>query len=141
MTDKISKEERSLLMSKIRSKETKLEAHFRKLLWQNGLRYRKNSAKHYGKPDIVNESKKIAVFIDSCFWHGCDKHLRMPVQNKKYWENKINKNIQRDKLVTKYYKNKKWKIFRIWEHDLKKEKTRTSKTNKIMKAYKNATKL
>lgn len=119
MTDKISKEARSSLMSKIKSKETKLERDFRKILWKEGIRYRKNSPKHFGKPDIVIASKKIVIFIDSCFWHGCKKHCRIPEANHNYWVDKINYNKKRDKLVNDYYKKSDWHIIRIWEHNIK----------------------
>ena len=56
---------------------------------------------------------------DSCFWHGCKKHCRIPAVRKKYWTEKIVRNKERDKEVSKYYKKQSWKIFRIWEHDLK----------------------
>lgn len=106
-------------MSRVRSKETKMEIVFRKALWQKGFRYRKNSADYFGKPDIVLKKYKTVIFLDSCFWHGCKKHLRLPATNKKYWIIKIEKNKKRDKKVNKYYKKIKWNVIRIWEHDLK----------------------
>jgi len=108
-------------MGKIKSKETNLEKDFRKLLWKEGIKYRKNSSKHFGKPDIIIASKKIVIFIDSCFWHGCKKHCRIPATNKKYWKNKIKRNKERDKEVNKYYRKLNWKIIRIWEHEIKKD--------------------
>lgn len=108
-------------MRNIRDKESILEKRVRKVLWGMGIRYRKNSLKHFGKPDIVIASKKIVIFIDSCFWHGCEKHCRMPQTNRDYWIKKISNNIKRDKLVLDYYENIGWKIVRIWEHDLKDE--------------------
>jgi DNA mismatch endonuclease (patch repair protein) len=118
MADKITKKERSSLMSKIKSKETKLEKDFRKLLWKEGIRYRKNSSKHFGKPDIVVASKKLVIFIDSCFWHGCKKHCRIPETNRDYWVKKINRNKDRDKEVNTHYKKIGWKILRVWEHEI-----------------------
>jgi DNA mismatch endonuclease (patch repair protein) len=106
-------------MGKIRSKETKIEIDFRKLLSKKGLKYRKNSNKYFGKPDIVFPLKKIAIFIDSCFWHGCKKHCRVPAANRRYWLKKINGNKKRDKRVSSYFKKNGWKVIRIWEHDLK----------------------
>jgi len=117
--DTVSKKQRSKIMSKVRSKETKMEIAFRKVLWQKGFRYRKNSASYFGKPDLVLKKYKTVIFIDSCFWHGCKKHLRLPATNKKYWVNKINKNKKRDKKVSKYYRKIGWNIYRIWEHKLK----------------------
>ncbi|MDD5625867.1 MAG: very short patch repair endonuclease [Patescibacteria group bacterium] len=119
MTDKITKSARSSLMSKIKSKDTKLEKSVRKILSGKGIKYRKNSSKYFGKPDIIIASKKIVIFVDSCFWHGCKKHYRIPESNRDYWVNKINNNKKRDKLVSLYYKKAGWKIIRIWEHALK----------------------
>jgi len=118
MADKVSKLQRSKIMSTVKSKDTKMEVNFRKALWQQGFRYRKNLSKYFGKPDIVLKKYKTVIFLDSCFWHGCQKHFRMPATRKKYWEEKIAKNTQRDKEVNKYYKKLGWNIFRIWEHDL-----------------------
>jgi DNA mismatch endonuclease (patch repair protein) len=117
--DTFEKEKRSEIMSKVRSKETKIEKDFRKKLWSKGLRYRKNNGKLFGKPDISFRSKKTVIFLDSCFWHGCKEHLRMPASNKEYWQRKIKRNIERDKAVDNYYSKKGWEIYRIWEHGLK----------------------
>jgi len=118
MADIFSKKKRSEIMSKVRSKDSRIEIEFRKKLWKAGFRYRKNSTKYFGKPDIVLPKYKTVFFIDSCFWHGCKKHGSMPKTRKNFWETKIERNKQRDKEVNKYYKKSDWKIFRIWEHDL-----------------------
>ena len=106
-------------MSRVRSKDSKIEVDFRKALWQAGYRYRKNAKNYFGKPDIILKKYKTVIFIDSCFWHGCKKHLRLPASNKKYWIDKIERNKKRDKKVSKYYKKIGWRIIRIWEHELK----------------------
>ena len=118
-TDKVSKTKRSEIMSLIKSSETKLEKSFRKELSGLGLRYRKNVANLMGKPDVAFIGKKLVIFIDSCFWHGCKRHFRVPKSNKLYWQLKIEKNKNRDKEVTKFYKKNGWIILRFWEHDLK----------------------
>lgn len=120
--DTVSKNKRSEIMSKIKCKDSKIEISFRKIIWKAGFRYRKNSPKYLGKPDIVLPMYKTVIFIDSCFWHGCKRHFRLPSTRKKYWFSKIQRNIKRDKEVTKYYKKIGWKIFRVWEHDLFKKK-------------------
>lgn len=119
MSDIVSKKKRSEIMSRIKSKDSKIEILFRIELWKQGFRYRKNSVKHFGKPDIVLPKYKTVIFIDSCFWHGCKKHCRIPAVRKKFWTEKITRNKERDKEVSKFYKKQGWKIFRIWEHDLK----------------------
>lgn len=119
MTDIFSKNKRSEIMSKVRSKDSRIEIEFRKELWQAGFRYRKNAIKYFGKPDIVLPKYKTVIFIDSCFWHGCKKHGSVPQTRKRFWEAKIKRNKQRDKEVNRYYKKLTWIFFRVWEHDLK----------------------
>jgi len=133
MPDSISKEKRSEIMSKIKSKNTKLEIEFRKKLWNKNLKYRL----HYkisGKPDLVFVSKKIAVFVDSCFWHKCPKHFRRPKSRLAYWKPKIERNTTRDKKVNEMLKNEGWKVLRFWEHEIKKNPERCVK--KIKNALK-----
>lgn len=107
-------------MSAIKGKDTKMEVAFRRALWEKGFRYRKNSSKYFGKPDIVLKKHKTVIFLDSCFWHGCKKHLRLPATRKKYWREKIERNKKRDKEVSRYYKKIGWRVFRFWEHEIKK---------------------
>lgn len=114
-------------MRAVKSKETKIEIAFRKALWKKGFRYRKNSAKYFGKPDIVLRKCKIVIFIDSCFWHGCKKHCRIPTAKRIYWRSKIKRNKQRDKEVNLYYKKTGWKLFRFWEHEIIKNLDKTIK--------------
>ncbi len=108
-------------MSRVKGKDSKIETLFRKELWKSGLRYRKNSGKYFGKPDIVLPKYETVIFIDSCFWHGCKKHYRIPSVRKNYWTQKIARNTARDKEVSKHYKKQGWKAIRVWEHDLKKK--------------------
>ncbi len=119
MADTVSKKKRSEIMSKIKSKDTKIEIEFRKKLWRQGFRYRKNPKGYFGKPDLVLKKYKTVIFIDSCFWHGCKKHCRLPSTRKNYWLPKIERNKQRDKEVNRHYKKEGWKLIRIWEHNLK----------------------
>jgi len=132
--DVFSKKKRSEIMSKIRSKDTKIEIAFRKALWEKGFIYRKNSTKYFGKPDLVLRKYKIVIFIDSCFWHNCPKHGYLPKSNLGYWRKKLERNKERDKEVNKYYKRSGWKIYRIWEHEFKK-KDAENIVNKLIKSF------
>ncbi|MCG2700233.1 very short patch repair endonuclease [Candidatus Parcubacteria bacterium] len=120
MTDIVSKKKRSEIMSKVRSKDSEIEVDFRKAIWKAGFRYRKNPKGYFGKPDLVLKKYKTVIFIDSCFWHGCKKHCRIPLTRKEYWIPKIDGNKKRDKEVNRHYKKNGWKIIRVWEHNLKK---------------------
>lgn len=119
MTDCFTKEKRSKVMSKIKSKNTKPELKLRKALWAKGYRYRIHTKLH-GKPDITFPSRKIAIFIDGCFWHKCPKCYKKPKSNQKYWIPKIERNVERDKENIRNLKKLGWKTIRIWEHDIKK---------------------
>lgn len=129
--DKISQNKRSVIMRKVKSSETKLEKNFRLLLWSRGIRYTKDNHTVFGKPDLMIKNKKIVIFIDSCFWHGCKIHLRMPSSNQDYWVNKINRNKIRDVVVSEYYQKAGWNLLRIWEHQLKDEQSIMKEVNKI----------
>jgi DNA mismatch endonuclease (patch repair protein) len=117
--DNVSKKKRSQIMRLVRNKDTKLEIKFRVVLKKLGYKFRKNVSNYFGKPDIVLPKFKTVVFIDSCFWHGCTKHCRLPSSRRKYWISKIERNKERHLEVKRYYKRKGWKIFRFWEHDFK----------------------
>ncbi|WP_217591928.1 very short patch repair endonuclease [Cohnella sp. GbtcB17] len=118
MTDSLTKEARSKHMKSIKSTKTMMEDKVSHALWNSGLRFRRNTKKLFGKPDISISKYKLVIFIDSCFWHGCNLHGRIPKSNIQYWQDKIRKNIRRDHDVYKYYKDKGWVIERIWEHEL-----------------------
>lgn len=120
MADVHTKKQRSYNMSMIKYRDTKPEASLRKLLFARGVRGYRVHYKLLGKPDIVFPKKKIAVFIDGCFWHKCPKCFVKPQTNKKFWQEKINSNVERDKNVNKQLKKAGWKVIRIWEHDVKK---------------------
>jgi len=120
MADVHTKKQRSYNMSMIKYRDTKPEVSLRKLLFAHGVRGYRVHYKLLGKPDIVFPKKKIAVFIDGCFWHKCPKCFVKPQTNKKFWQEKINSNVERDKNVNKQLKKAGWKIIRIWEHDVKK---------------------
>ncbi|QQS15847.1 MAG: very short patch repair endonuclease [Candidatus Moraniibacteriota bacterium] len=109
---------RSEIMSKVKSKDSKIEVDFRKKLWKRGFRYLKNSKKYHGKPDLVLPKYKTVLFLDSCFWHGCQRHGSIPETRKEFWMKKISRNKERDKEVTLHYKKLGWNVIRIWEHDL-----------------------
>ena len=116
MVDRFSKEKRSRIMSAIRSKNTKPELALRSALWAEGLRFRI----HYGeeKIDIAFPSKKLAIFVDGCFWHGCPIHSHIPKTNQDYWRPKLKKNLERDAAKNERLKKIGWKVKRFWEHEL-----------------------
>ncbi|WP_033369379.1 very short patch repair endonuclease [Selenomonas bovis] len=121
MADNHTKEVRSMNMSHIRSKNTRPEEKVRKYLFSRGLRYRKNVKKLPGCPDIVLAKYKAVVFVNGCFWHhhDCGRFV-WPLSNEEYWRKKINRNVERDKENKKLLMEMGWRVFTIWECQLKK---------------------
>jgi len=108
-------------MSRIRSKNTRVELNFRRFLWKEGLRYRIHYKEMPGKPDIAFPAKKVAVFVDSRFWHGYNwESLEGKLKNE-YWKNKIRSNIERDRKVNDQLHHLGWTVIRFWEHEIKSE--------------------
>ncbi len=122
--DTFAPKTRSSIMRAVKSSNTKLEKLVRSALWRNGLRFRIKN-KLPGKPDMVFKGAKTVIFIDSCFWHGCPEHCRMPSSNTEYWNKKIQRNEKRDNEINKIYENLDWNIIRIWEHELKTDPAKT----------------
>lgn len=110
-------------MSKIKSKDTSIELIFVKELRKHKIRYRRNNKKIKGSPDFVITDKNLAVFLDGEFWHGFkwDEKKKRIKSNRQYWISKIEKNIKRDKFVSKYLKVNGWNVFRFWQHQIKKD--------------------
>jgi len=122
MPDCYPKETRSRVMSRIRSKQTRPEIALRKCLWRRGWRgYRINVKELPGKPDIVFNSRKIAIFVDGCFWHKCPKCFVEPKSNRDYWLPKIERNVARDRIADEQLQQTGWEVIRIWEHDVKED--------------------
>lgn len=88
----------------------------------------------FGKPDFVFPRAKVAVFVDGCFWHGHPRKCRVPQSNREYWLEKIDRNIARDRLVTRTLKDKGWKVIRIWEDMILKPST-VARLRKVLGGY------
>ena len=112
-----SAEDRSRNMASIRSKDTKPEIFFRKLLFANGFRYRKNVNYVPGHPDLYLAKYHTAIFVHGCFWHrhnGC-KYAYMPKSRTEFWTEKFERNIARDKEVLKQLVERNIKCLIVWE--------------------------
>ncbi|MEK7473885.1 MAG: very short patch repair endonuclease [Patescibacteria group bacterium] len=119
--DTVSKKKRSEIMSRVKSKGSKIETSLMRELNKEKFRYKKHVSKLPGTPDIAFMGEKTVVFVDSCFWHGCRWHGTMPASNKDFWIKKISMNKERDRKTNREYKKMGWKVIRLWEHGLKKE--------------------
>lgn len=118
-------EQRSRVMRQVPSKNTSIELVFRKALWAAGLRgFRLHDASIPGHPDVVFSRRKVVVFVDGCFWHGCPKCYREPNTNQEYWTMKVERNRNRDAKVTTLCEQKGWTVMRFWEHEIAKNPER-----------------
>ncbi|WP_281231618.1 very short patch repair endonuclease [Flavobacterium gelatinilyticum] len=121
--DNLTPEQRRKNMQAIKSTATKDEVRLAKALWKLGFRYRKNNKKIFGKPDLTFASYKIAIFIDSEFFHGKNwetQQLRIK-SNREYWIPKIERNMKRDIEVNEYLLSNNWKVLRFWSKEIQKE--------------------
>ena len=115
--DRLTKEQRYKNMSANKGKGTKPELLFGKILWNAGVRYRKNDKTVFGKPDFVILGMKIAIFCDGEFWHGRNwaERKKDHKTNCEFWHSKIEKNIERDKDVNARLNLEGWTVFIFWE--------------------------
>ena len=117
--DRVSSSSRSKLMSRIKAKNTKPEIIVRKALFSRGYRYRLHGQELPGKPDLVFPGKKKVIFVHGCFWHGHDcKKGKRPKSNTSFWDNKLDRNIDRDASNIKKLLAAGWSAYVVWECQL-----------------------
>jgi DNA mismatch endonuclease (patch repair protein) len=120
--DMFPKKKRSEIMAAVRSTHNKLtETKLVEIFRRHGIRGWRRHLLLPGKPDFTFRQQRVVIFVDGCFWHGCAKHLRMPVNNRVYWNEKISRNMIRDRMTTLRLRKEGWKVVRIWEHELHRE--------------------
>ncbi|MDD5016428.1 MAG: very short patch repair endonuclease [Atribacterota bacterium] len=117
--DNLTKEQRHRNMQRICSKNTLPEKVISRGLKSRKINFKNNTRKIFGTPDIVIPRKKIAIFVDSDFWHGHPTRFSMPKTNRSYWKAKILGNKNRDRRVNLELKSKGWKVIRLWEYNIK----------------------
>lgn len=101
-------------------RDTKVELAIRSILHRAGLRYRVDSRPVRDLPrraDVVFVRRKLAVFVDGCFWHGCPMHSKRIEHNRRWWRTKISRNEMRDRDTDKMLRDRGWTVLRIWEHE------------------------
>lgn len=121
MTDFMNRENRSLHMAKIRSKNTNPELKVRRLLHAEGYRYRLHDKKLPGSPDLVFAGRRKAIFVHGCFWHGheCPVGSRLPKSNTQFWADKRTRNQARDEEQMEKLNSLGWSVLILWECEMK----------------------
>jgi DNA mismatch endonuclease, patch repair protein len=111
----------SAVMRGNRRRDTRPEVRLRSLLHAQGLRFRKDLRIRAGgrqvRADIVFTRRRLAVFMDGCFWHRCPQHGTSPRSNSWYWTAKLDRNVARDREVDQALRDAAWTVLRIWEHE------------------------
>jgi DNA mismatch endonuclease (patch repair protein) len=116
--DNLTREQRSYMMSRVRSKDTQPELLVRKLAHARGLRFRKHCKHLHGCPDLMFARARVVVFVDGDYWHG----WRFPQWRNKlapYWKEKIEGNRRRDRRNFRKLRREGWLVIRLWEHQIK----------------------
>ena len=121
MADRITTEQRSRNMSRIRGRDTKLEVRLRSALHRAGFRFRVCRTDLPGRPDVVFPRQKLAVQVRGCFWHQHENCPggRMPQSNLDYWKPKLERNVTRDAEKDMALRDLGWRVVVIWECEIK----------------------
>ncbi|MCX8488152.1 MAG: very short patch repair endonuclease [Opitutales bacterium] len=130
MADIYTRAQRSALMAKVRGRgnattEGALAAILRAQGW-SGWRRQQAVLGHYGKgapfrvrPDFLFRARRLVIFVDGCFWHGCPRHGTKPKGNAAFWRAKFRRNLERDRRDTRNLRRSGWQVVRLWEHELR----------------------
>lgn len=122
MADVFDKSKRSEIMKKVRSKKNKsTELKLIELFKENNIHGWRRNYNVKGHPDFVFLDKRIAIFVDGCFWHGHDCRNTRPKDNEDYWTKKRERNMKHDNEITEYYEGRGWTVIRIWECEFKRQ--------------------
>lgn len=114
-----TKAKRSEVMARIRGRGNRsTEGRLAALFCAHGFTGWRRQRPLPGRPDFVFPAKRLAVFVDGCFWHGCPRHGTMPKENRRFWQAKITRNRERDREVGAELRRLGWKVLRVWEHEL-----------------------
>ena len=120
--DHLTPQQRHKNMAAIHNKNTKPEMIVRKGLWSMGFRYRLNSPRLPGHPDLVLKKYRTCIFVNGCFWHGHEGCCKIPNTNQEFWVTKIRRNQERDIETQKQLAEMGWHCITIWECELKPSK-------------------
>ncbi len=120
MTDVFSRRKRSEVMARVRGRGNKrTELALRDLLRERGVTGWRRHLALTGRPDFAFPGRRVAVFVDGCFWHRCRACRGIPSSNRAFWEVKLSANERRDRAVTRALRREGWRVLRIWEHELR----------------------
>ncbi len=129
--DRLSDSQRHNNMAAIRSKDTKPELTVRRFLFGRGYRFRLNHPRLPGHPDIVLRKYHTVIFVNGCFWHGHQGCFILPKTNTEFWEDKIQRNINRDRKNIIELESMGWRTLVVWECEIRKKDRRKERLDEI----------
>jgi len=123
--DNLTDDQRKKTMRAVKSHGSKIEKLMFEALSSKAISCLESHAEDLpGEPDFVHRSAQVAIFVDSCYWHGCPEHFSVPESNQEYWKEKIQGNRERDREVTERLETNGWLVKRIWGHSVKNQRSR-----------------
>lgn len=124
--DTVDRRKRSWIMGQIKSqKNSSTELALLRVLKRERITGWRRNYNVFGRPDFAFPSKRVAVFVDGCFWHGHPTLCRIPSSNREYWKRKIDRNRVRDRKVNRELRRRGWRVLRIWEHLIDQPRTKS----------------
>ena len=134
-TDVYEAEKRSAVMRQVKGRNTTPEMKVRKALTKLGARYRLHRKDLPGNPDIVMPGRRLALFVNGCFWHGhdCARGARVPKANRGYWTAKVARNRARDMAAREALTASGWRVETLWECELKDEAALTRRLEGLIR--------
>jgi DNA mismatch endonuclease (patch repair protein) len=132
--DVLTPEQRSRNMAAIRARGNRTtEQALRYRLVRAGIGgWTLHSARLPGRPDFVFRRRRLVIFVDGCYWHGCPKCYRPPETNTGYWSEKFKRNKSRDRRVTAALRRSGWRVLRVWEHEVEKSPDKVVEKIKVL---------
>lgn len=111
----------SVRMGRVRHFDTPIEVTLRRAVWAQGVRFRTHLKGIPGRPDFGLKTRKVAVFVDGCFWHGCPKCKNLPTTHQEFWREKVAYNQARRRHVRLALEKAGWQIVEVWGHEIERD--------------------
>lgn len=134
MTDVFAREKRSWIMSRVKGRDTKPEILVRSVIHRMGYRFRLHRRDLPGNPDIVLPRHGKVIFVHGCFWHGhvrCSRSKR-PTTNRGFWNEKLDRNVERDARVQRELRSMGWKVLVVWQCETRKPEKLLEKLERFL---------
>jgi DNA mismatch endonuclease, patch repair protein len=134
MADVFTREKRSEIMSRVKDRDNAATEIFLVRTFRNhGIIGWRRRAPIFGKPDFIFRKRRLAIFVDGCFWHGCPVHGTLPRTNRDFWRQKLARNRKRDRLVDRTLKQLGWTPLRVWQHELRDPERVIRRVQKVLR--------